>query len=121
MSRSQSQYQFATVPAAEIQRSHFDRSHPYMSTFDAGWLVPIYVDEVLPGDTFNLKLNAFGRLATPIKPVMDNMYLDTFFSLSPHGFYGVTLRGLWESVSTPLTQLIILCLKLLLLIMRVVV
>ena len=51
-------YHFAQVPQAEIQRSSFDRSHGYKTIFDAGYLIPIFVDEVLPGDTFNLKLNA---------------------------------------------------------------
>ena len=56
-------YHFAQVPQAEIQRSSFDRSHGYKTTFDAGYLIPIFVDEVLPGDTFNLKLNAFARFS----------------------------------------------------------
>ena len=77
-------YHFAQVPQAEIQRSSFDRSHGYKTTFDAGYLIPIFVDEVLPGDTFNLKLNAFARLATPIKPFMDNLFFDTFFFFVPN-------------------------------------
>jgi len=56
----------------------------YKTTFDAGYLIPIYIDEVLPGDTFNLRMTAFARLATPIFPVMDNMYLDSFFFFVPN-------------------------------------
>ena len=72
-------HKFSEVPKAEIQRSSFDRSHGLKSTFDAGYLVPIYTDEVVPGDTFNLNMTGFARMATPIFPVMDNMYMETFF------------------------------------------
>jgi len=81
---------FAAVPEAEIQRSTFDRSHGVKTTFDAGQLIPILVDEILPGDTHNLKDHLFGRLATPIVPFMDNLYLDT------HYFF-VPTRLVWEN------------------------
>ncbi len=83
-------HQFSQVPAAEIPRSSFDRSHGGKTTFDAGWIVPIFVDEALPGDTFNLKMTAFARLATPLHPFMDNMYLDSFF-------FAVPIRLLWSN------------------------
>lgn len=83
-------HKFSEVPQAEIQRSSFDRSCGYKTTFDSGYLVPIFVDEALPGDTFNLKWTAFARLATPLKPVMDNMYLDSFFFFVPN-------RLLWSN------------------------
>lgn len=79
-----SQHAFSQVPEAEIQRSSFDRSHGLKTTFNAGYLVPIYFDEALPGDTFNLHLTAFARLATPIKPIMDNLFLDVFFFFVPN-------------------------------------
>ncbi len=85
-----SQSRFAEVPKATIPRSSFDRSHAYKTTFDADRLVPIYVDEVLPGDTFNLSMAGFARLATPLKPIMDNLYLDTFF-------FAVPMRLLWDN------------------------
>lgn len=88
--RSVMTHQFSQVPRADIPRSSFDRSHGYKTTFDAGYLVPVYVDEVLPGDTFRLKMTAFGRLATPLHPFMDNMFLDTFFFFVP-------LRLLWSN------------------------
>nr|QJB20418.1 MAG: major capsid protein [Microvirus sp.] len=78
------QQHFSQVPSAEIERSRFDRSHAYKSTFDAGSLVPVFVDEVLPGDTFNLSSTAFARLATPLKPIMDNMNLDLHFFFVPY-------------------------------------
>lgn len=81
--RSARQSHFATVPSISRPRSVFDRSHGYKTTFDCGYLVPVYVDEVLPGDTFNLRMNAFCRLATPLHPVMDNLFLDTFFFFVP--------------------------------------
>ena len=77
-------HRFAMIPQAEIPRASFDRQFTHKTTFDAGWLVPVYVDEVLPGDTFNLKMTAFARLATPIFPIMDNMYLDSFFFFVPN-------------------------------------
>lgn len=81
--KSVMKHQFSQIPKAEIQRSSFDRSHGYKTTFDSGYLVPFYVDEILPGDTFNVNATTFARLATPITPIMDNMYLDTFFFFVP--------------------------------------
>ncbi len=75
---------FAMIPSAQIPRSVFDRSHGYKTTFDSGFLIPFYVDEVLPGDTHTLKANLFARLATPIVPFMDNVYLETFFFFVPN-------------------------------------
>ena len=75
---------FSNVPSADIQRSKFDRSHAYKTTLDAGLLCRFFVDEVLPGDTFHLKSTAFARLATPLKPIMDNMYLDLHFFFVPY-------------------------------------
>lgn len=77
-------HQFAMVPKADIPRSAFNMQHAHKTTFDAGYLVPIYVDEVLPGDTFNLRMTAFARLATPLFPVMDNLHLDSFFFFVPN-------------------------------------
>ncbi len=83
-------HRFSEVPKAEIQRSSFDRSFGYKTTFDAGFLIPVYVDEALPGDTFNLSMTGFARLATPLKPVMDNMFLETFFFFVPN-------RLIWDN------------------------
>lgn len=81
---SQMSHEFSRVPKADIQRSTFNRSHDLKTTFDAGYLVPIFVDEALPGDTFTLNTQAFGRLATPINPIMDNIHIETFFFAVPH-------------------------------------
>lgn len=77
-------HQFAMVPRAEIPRSTFDREHTLKTTFDARYLTPIFVDEVLPGDSFKLHMTAFCRLATPLFPVMDNLYFETFFFFVPN-------------------------------------
>lgn len=77
-------HSFAMVPKADIPRSSFDIQKTYKTTFDSGYLVPIYVDEVLPGDTFRVKMTAFARLATPEFPIMDNMYMDSFFFFVPN-------------------------------------
>jgi hypothetical protein len=83
-------HEFSRVPQADIQRSTFNRSHGLKTAFDAGYLVPIFVDEVVPGDSFNLKAHGFGRLATPIYPVMDNLYVETFFFFVPN-------RLIWDN------------------------
>ena len=88
--RSVMSHRFSEVPRAQIPRSSFDRSHGYKTTFNAGYLIPIYCDEALPGDTFNLKMTAFARLATPIYPVMDNMFVETFF-------FAVPIRLIWQN------------------------
>ena len=73
-----------------MPRSQFDRSHGLKTSFEAGYLVPMYVDEALPGDTFNLRTAAFIRMATPLYPVMDNLYADFFF-------FAVPIRLLWTN------------------------
>ena len=78
------QHLFSQIPSTQIPRSVFDRSHGYKTTFDSGYLVPFYVDEVLPGDSFKLTATLFARLATPIVPFMDNLYLETFFFFVPN-------------------------------------
>ncbi len=77
-------HQFTMIPKADIPRSSFDCQSTHKTTFDAGYLVPIYVDEMLPGDTFRLNMTAFARLATPLYPIMDNMHLDSFFFFVPN-------------------------------------
>jgi hypothetical protein len=78
------QHSFSEVPRAKIPRSSFNRSHGWKGTFDADWLVPVLVDDVVPGDTFNCKMNFMARLATPLYPIMDNLYLESFFFFVPY-------------------------------------
>jgi len=83
-------HQFSEVPKAEIPRSSFDRSSGYKTTFDGGLLIPFFQDEALPGDTFTLNCAALARLATPIFPTMDNMFIET-------QFFSVPMRLLWDN------------------------
>lgn len=83
--RSVMEHQFAEVPRAEIPRSSFNRSHGLKTTFDADWLVPILVDDVIPGDTYNVNTTHFARVGSPfLHPMMDNLYLETFFFFVPY-------------------------------------
>ena len=83
-------HKFSEVPKVNLPRSVFDRSHGHKTTFDAGILIPFYVDEAMPGDTFKCNVSIFARLATPIAPIMDNMFLETFFFFVPN-------RLLWDN------------------------
>jgi len=78
-----SKHDFSRVPKAEIQRSSFDRSFTHKTMFDSGYLVPFFADEVLPGDTHSLSVSSFCRLSTPLRPVMDNLYMDMHFWYVP--------------------------------------
>lgn len=88
-------HSFSRVPSADIQRSSFDRTHGHKTTFDAGYLIPFFVDEALPGDTFNLRATMFARLNTPIFPIMDNMFMDTFYFAVPMRL----LQANWEKLN----------------------
>ena len=76
-------HNFSNVPTIDVQRSAFNRSFRHLTTFDAGYLIPIFAKSVIPGDTVDLKMEFFGRLATPLFPLMDNMYLDSQFFYIP--------------------------------------
>ena len=73
----------AQTKTADIPRSQFDLSHGLKTTFNASELIPILSLEVLPGDTINLRASLFGRMATPVKPVLENLFLETFFFFTP--------------------------------------
>lgn len=83
-------HSFSHVPKAEIPRSSFDRSSGYKTTFDAGYLIPFFVDEAIPGDTFSMNCTFFARLATPLHPIMDNLFLNSFFFFVPY-------RLIWDN------------------------
>ncbi len=94
---------FAQLPAAEIQRSTFDRSHGYKTSFCAGDIVPFMVDEVLPGDSFNISTSKVVRSQTMLTPIMDNIFLDTYYFFVPNRlvwkhwreFCGENREGAW--------------------------
>jgi len=78
-----SQHLFSMVPSTKIQRSQFIKQQSHKTTFDESELIPFWWDEVLPGDTFNVQATLMARLATPFVPIMDNLYMDTFFFFVP--------------------------------------
>lgn len=84
-----SQHSFAQVTGPQVQRSVFNRSSGYKTTFDSGKLIPVFLDHAIPGDTMTLQPTFFARMATPIFPLIDNMHLDYFF-------FSVPYRLLWE-------------------------
>lgn len=83
-------HSFSRAPTIDVQRSSFNRSFGHKTTFDAGLLIPVMWDEALPGDTFNVDVACFARVATPIFPIMDNMFLDW------HAF-AIPIRQIWEN------------------------
>lgn len=81
--RSVSVHQFAMTPRPDIPRSSFNIQTTHKTTFDAGSLVPVYCEEILPGDTYNVRMTAFARLSTPLYPTMDNLHMESFFFFVP--------------------------------------
>jgi len=75
--------QYDRVPVPQVQRSSFDRNSSHKTTFDSGYLIPVYVDEILPGDTVSMSASFFGRLQTLEFPILDNIYFDTFWFYCP--------------------------------------
>lgn len=91
MNRGKANFTFSQVPSVVRPRSVFDRSRTYKTTFDEGYLIPFYWDEILPGDTIaNLSVTSFARLATLLVPFMDNLWMDFFFFFIPN-------RLVWEN------------------------
>ncbi len=91
LKQMKSQHQFSQVPTQRLPRSSFNLSHTHKTTFDADYLIPVMGPiDVIPGDTFNVKANFFIRLATPLFPLLDNMYAETQFFFVPY-------RTLWDN------------------------
>lgn len=99
---------FAEQPGVNIKRSTFPLNHTHKTTFNTGELVPILVQEILPGDTFKVNTNYVVRMTTPIKPVMDNAYMDIYFFYVPNRlvwdhwkeFMGENTEGAWDDDET---------------------
>lgn len=83
-------HRFSQIPQNQLQRSSFDRSYGHKTTFDAGWLIPVFLQEILPGDTISMDASFFGRVATLLNPVMDNVFVDSFWFFCPN-------RLLWDN------------------------
>lgn len=90
--RSVMKHSFAQVPRANIPRSQFNMPSGHKTTIDADYLYPVYIQEVLPGDTPRINANFFARMTTPIYPLMDNLFLDSFWFYAPTR----TLMSNWE-------------------------
>jgi len=85
------EHSFSEVPQIELPRSTFNRSFSHKTTLDADYLVPVMVDDVIPGDTYNVNMSFVAKLASPtVISLMDNMYLESFFFFTPY-------RLLWEN------------------------
>lgn len=89
-STSKGQHSFAVTPKAEIQRSSLDRNCGHKTTFNSGELVPIFLDEALPGDTMSMKMSLFARITTLLFPIMDNVWIDTHWFFIPN-------RLIWDN------------------------
>ena len=89
MANRNTESHFSQIPRANIRRARFKRDYSNITTINEGDIVPIYVDEVLPGDTVSLTQNSLVRMATPIYPVMDNCYMDIYYFFCPN-------RLVWE-------------------------
>lgn len=98
-------HKFAMVPRADIPRSSFNREFAHKTTFDAGYLIPVYCDEVLPGDSFRVSMTAFCRLATPIFPVMDNLRLESFFFFIPNRLVWTNWKKFMGEQATPASSI----------------
>jgi len=87
---TQGQHSFAMIPSVEMPRSQFDRSCGLKTAFNAADLIPIFVDEALPGDTMNLRATSFARMSTPLYPIIDNVFMDFFY-------FAVPIRLIWDN------------------------
>lgn len=81
---------FSKIPQMKASRTRFNRDQTILTTFDAGRLIPFYVDEVLPGDTFSVDTAAIIRMSTPKYPVMDDSFIDFYYFYCPN-------RILWDN------------------------
>ena len=77
-------YSFSVMPSVNISRSRFERKSQHKTSFNLGKIIPVYLEEVLPGDTHSLDMAALVRMSTPIAPIMDNIYLDFFAFFVPN-------------------------------------
>ncbi len=85
-----SPHRFGQVPAQTVPRSTFNLSHGIKTTFDADYLVPMGVWDVIPGSSWNVRTTIVARLATPLHPLQDNLYVDSFYFFVPY-------RILWDN------------------------
>lgn len=96
---------FSQVPQIDLKRSRFEESHSIKTTFNTGDVVPIFVDaDILPGDTVNMNMAELIRMATPIYPIMDNLYADIYWFFVPHRLVWDHWQNFWGENEDPWTQ-----------------
>lgn len=96
---------FSETPQIDLRRSKFEESYSHKTTFNAGGVIPIYVDaDILPGDTVQLDMASLIRMATPIYPIMDNLYADIYFFFVPHRLVWDHWQAFWGENDNPWTQ-----------------
>ena len=87
---------FSYLPSVNIRRSSFKRPHTHKTSFNAGDLIPLYVDaDILPGDTVKMEMGSLVRMQTPLFPVMDNAYMDIFWFFCPHRLVWDHFKEFW--------------------------
>ena len=94
-------HRFADIPEANIPRSSFLQKSRYKTTFNADYLIPFYHQHVMPGDTFNWSANLYGRMNTPIYPLLDNLVLSTFYFFVPYRQLQTNFRKLMGERTDP--------------------
>jgi len=99
--RSVQTHQFSMIPRADIPRSSFRMEKAYKTTFDSDYLVPIFCEEVLPGDSFHGKFTCLVRTETMIYPIMDNLHLETFFFFVPNRLLWTHWQNFMGEKDTP--------------------
>lgn len=100
---------FSMIPKADIPRSTFDTPHRHLTTMDAGYLVPIMVDEVVPGDTRDISLSSLCRMSTPLFPIMDNMYLDIMAFSVPYRILWTHFKNMMGEQKNPSDSIDYIC------------
>lgn len=95
---------FGSVPKIKVNRSAFDKSCSTKTTFNVGKLIPLRVEEILPADTVELDIASMVRMATPIYPVMDNLYLDLYAFFVPNRLVWDHHAAFWGENDDPWTQ-----------------
>lgn len=96
---------FGNVPRIDVKRSKFEESHSHKTTFNVGDIIPVYVDsDILPGDTVQMDMAELVRMATPIYPIMDNLYMDIYWFFVPHRLVWEHWQQFWGENDEPWTQ-----------------
>lgn len=107
MFKKDKNYSFSKVSPPNLPHSTFNRSKNHITAFNSGMLVPVYCDEILPGDVVDLNLKAFSRLSTPVCPIMDNIRIDYHFFFVPSRLLWTHWKAMMGEQKNPGVKLII--------------